>query len=110
MPNAVTYSDEKTLPKVLRALMGNDDLEFNQVMGAVDRLQAAGILFREEAEARAPRTPAEAAEDARAASSVAEKKDGQKDIRPPKPEPKKPNDPKDPYKGSTHGHQRSRFP
>lgn len=68
MPNAVTYSDEKTLPKVLRALMGNDDLEFNQVMGAVDRLQAAGILFREEAEARAPRTPAEAAEDAQAAS------------------------------------------
>lgn len=66
MPNAVAYSDEKTLPKVYRALAGNGALEFDQVLAAVDRLQAAGILLREEPEARAPRTAAEAAADAKA--------------------------------------------
>jgi hypothetical protein len=48
MPNAVTYSDEKTLPKVYKALFGNNDLAFEQVQGAIDRLQEAGILFRED--------------------------------------------------------------
>lgn len=52
MPNGVTYSDEKTNNKVIRALMGNNDLDFQQVMDAVERLQEAGILFREEPETR----------------------------------------------------------
>jgi len=69
MPNGVTYSDEKTLPKVYKALFGAGDLDFDQVQAAIDRLQSAGILFREEAEStprgpRGPRTPAEAAAEA----------------------------------------------
>lgn len=48
MPNAVTYSDETTLPKVYKALFGNNDLDFPQVQAAIDRLQSAGILFRQE--------------------------------------------------------------
>jgi hypothetical protein len=58
MPNGVTYSDEKTLPKVYKALFGEGDLDFGQVQKAIDRMQAAGILFREEvpADTRAPRT------------------------------------------------------
>ena len=71
MPNAVAYSDEKTLPKVYRALAGNGDLEFDQVLAAVERLQEAGILLREEPEARAPRTAAEALADAKEAGAKA---------------------------------------
>jgi hypothetical protein len=66
MPNAVTYSDEKTPVKVIKALVGSNDLELDQVLAAMERLQAAGILFREEPEARAPRTAAEAAAEAKA--------------------------------------------
>lgn len=67
MPNGVTYSDEKTLPKVYKALAGDSDLDFPQTLAAVDRLQAAGILFREEvpADMRATRkSSAEAAAEA----------------------------------------------
>lgn len=70
MPNGVTYSDEKTNNKVIRALMGDKDLDFVQVMDAIDRLQEAGILFREEVETR-PRGPRTAAEEAIDEATVA---------------------------------------
>ncbi len=66
MPNGVTYSDEKTLPKVYTALAGNGDLDFPQTLAAVSRLQDAGILFREEVPAElrsARRTSTEVAAD-----------------------------------------------
>jgi hypothetical protein len=61
MPNGVTYSDESTTNKVYTALHGDNDLSFPQVLAAVDRLNKAGIIFREPAEsvARGPRTKAE---------------------------------------------------
>lgn len=48
MPTAVTYEDNKTITKVMKALAGQDDLDFAAVLSAVERLQSAGILFREE--------------------------------------------------------------
>jgi hypothetical protein len=47
MPNKVTYSDDRTLPKVYKALHGENDLSFEQTIGAVERMQSAGILFVE---------------------------------------------------------------
>lgn len=47
MPNKVTYSDEKTMAKVYRAIVGDAELDIKQALDAVDRLQAAGILFME---------------------------------------------------------------
>lgn len=49
MPNAVTYSDDNTLPKAYEAIAGDNDLTMQQTFGVVKRLLAAGILLREEA-------------------------------------------------------------
>jgi hypothetical protein len=60
MPNGVTYSDEKTFPKALQAIVGNNEMELMAAFAVVNRLQDAGILFREEvpAESRAARKTA----------------------------------------------------
>jgi len=47
MPNKVTYTDEKTPMKVLRAIIGNNDLDVHTAFAVVDRVQEAGILFVE---------------------------------------------------------------
>jgi hypothetical protein len=49
MANEVSYFDETTMTKVLKALHGENDLDFTQTLDAVNRLQNAGILFREAA-------------------------------------------------------------
>lgn len=49
MPNAVTYSDEKTLPKAYEAIAGGGELTMQQTFAVVQRLLAAGIILREEA-------------------------------------------------------------
>ena len=68
MPNEVTYVDEKTQTKALTALYGEGALDFGQVLAAVERLQAAGIIFREpiESKPRGPRTKAEQEADKKA--------------------------------------------
>lgn len=52
MPNGVTYSDESTINKVYTALAGNGEMSFPEALVIVNRLQNAGILFREQAEER----------------------------------------------------------
>lgn len=61
MPNEVTYVDESTKTKAMKALFGEGALDFGQVLAAVERLEAAGIIFREpvETKPRGRRTKAE---------------------------------------------------
>lgn len=61
MPNEVTYVDEQTQTKAMKALFGEGAMTFGEVLDAVERLQAAGIVFREpvESKPRGPRTKAE---------------------------------------------------
>lgn len=74
MPNEVTYSDEKTQTKVLKALFGEGALDFDQVLRAIERMQAAGIIFREpvESKPRGPRTKAEQEADAKLEATSSE--------------------------------------
>ena len=57
MPNSVSYSDESTITKVYTALASNGEMSFPDALAVVNRLQNAGILFREKAEeqTRGPR-------------------------------------------------------
>jgi len=66
MPNEVTYVDEATQTKAMRALFGNGDLNFDQVLAVIERLQTAGIILREpvESKPRGPRTKAQVEQDA----------------------------------------------
>ena len=50
MPNRNLFQDEKTKTKVIKALHGQADLDFDQVISALERLEEAGILFAEEPE------------------------------------------------------------
>lgn len=47
MPNQTTYVDERTSTKTLRALTKDGALDLDQALGAVERLQDAGLLIRE---------------------------------------------------------------
>lgn len=47
MPNQTTYVDERTSTKALRALTKDGALDLDQALGAVERLQDAGLLIRE---------------------------------------------------------------
>lgn len=47
MPNKVWYSDEKTVPKAMRAIAGGGAFSLDQVLDVVDRIQAAGVVFVE---------------------------------------------------------------
>lgn len=73
MPNEVTYVDEQTQTKAMKALFGEGALDFGQVLEAVERLQAAGIIFREpvESKPRGPRTKAEQEEDSKQETEAA---------------------------------------
>lgn len=50
VPNRNLFQDEKTKTKVIKALHGKEDLSFDQVISALERLEEAGILFAEEPE------------------------------------------------------------
>lgn len=65
MPNEVTYVDEGTQTKAMRAMFGNGDLDFDQVLGILERLNSAGIILREpvESKPRGPRTRAQVEQD-----------------------------------------------
>lgn len=56
MPNSVSYSDEGTVVRAMTAIAGDGDLNMAQLMGVLNRLNEAGILFREAAEEK-PRGP-----------------------------------------------------
>lgn len=56
MPNSVSYSDEGTVVRAMTAIAGDGDLNMAQLMGVLNRLTEAGILFREAAEEK-PRGP-----------------------------------------------------
>lgn len=47
MPNHTVYVDERTPVKALRALTKGGALDLDQALGAVERLQDAGLLIRE---------------------------------------------------------------
>lgn len=47
MPNQTTFVDERTSTKALRALTKDNALDLDQALGAVERLQEAGLLIRE---------------------------------------------------------------
>lgn len=47
MPNQNTYVDERTPTKALRALTKDGALDLDQALGAMERLQDAGLLIRE---------------------------------------------------------------
>lgn len=47
MPNQNTYVDERTTTKALRALTKDNALDLDQALGAMERLQDAGLLIRE---------------------------------------------------------------
>lgn len=47
MPNHTMYVDERTPVKALRALTKDGALDLDQALGAVERLQDAGLLIRE---------------------------------------------------------------
>jgi hypothetical protein len=49
MPNAVSYSDDRTLMKACEALMGDEVMSFIEAKAAIDRLMGAGLLIREPA-------------------------------------------------------------
>lgn len=50
MPNQVTSHNEQTLLKVMRALTADGAMTMDEAFEAIQRLQNAGILFREPAE------------------------------------------------------------
>lgn len=50
MPNQVTSHNEQTLLKVMRALTAGGAMTMDEAFEAIQRLQNAGILFREPAE------------------------------------------------------------
>lgn len=52
VPNRTVYTDDKTTTLVLKALAGDGELDFGQVLSALERMQAAGIQFGLEIEAR----------------------------------------------------------
>jgi hypothetical protein len=60
MPNQTTYVDETTSIKALRALTKDGALDLDQALGAVERLQSAGLLLREPMRKDAPAAVAEA--------------------------------------------------
>lgn len=50
MPNSVSSHNDRTLFKVLGALTADGEMDLQQAMQVIDRIMAAGILFREPAE------------------------------------------------------------
>jgi hypothetical protein len=67
MPNEVTYVDEHTVVKAVEALYGKGALDISDVLAAIDRLRAVGIVFRElvEPRTRGPRMKTEPKVDAK---------------------------------------------
>lgn len=50
MANQVTSQNDRTMLKVLQALMKDNKMTMDEAMDAIDRVAEAGILFREPAE------------------------------------------------------------